>query len=236
MGLRPEELAKTIDHTLASGKASPADVERLCVQAQEHHFASVSVPPEHVTLAAEHLRGADVKVSAVIGFPNGAESIREKVEAAIGSLEDGAGELELVTNAPALAGGDFRLVRDELVALERAVRMRSVNAGRGAVLLKIAIDAAALSDKAKRLACRIVESAGADFVAVAACADDGFDGFHDVELLREYLSERVGVKAVGEIKTLEQAYALVNAGAGRIGTPAAVGIMQAKGVHEPSAH
>ena len=232
MALRPEELAKTIDHTMPPGKGSTAAIARLCEDAKAHHFASVSVPPEYVAAAAEHLRGADVKVSAVVGHPNGAQSIDAKIATVTRCLEEGAGELEFVTNGPALVGGDFRLVRDELAALDRAVRMRSVNVGKGAVLLKVAVAAGSIGDKAKRLTCRIVESSGADFVVVAARAEDGLDGFHDVELLREYLSERVGVKALGEISTAEQAYALVNAGAGRIGTPSAVGIMGGESVHE----
>jgi deoxyribose-phosphate aldolase len=227
MALRLEELAKTIDHTLLDAGATVADVDRLCDEALLYHFACVCVRPEHVIRAAERLRGQDVKVSAVIGLPAGDESAKKKVERARRSVDEGADELELVVNAPALAEGDFLLVRDELVAVERALRMRSVNIGRGAALLKVFLDASLLGDKAKRLTCKIIESSGADFASVLAGSNGANGGFHDVELIREYLSERVGVKAAAGVATAADAMALVNAGAGRIGTPSAVSVMGA---------
>jgi deoxyribose-phosphate aldolase len=225
MALRLEELAKTIDHTLLDASATEADVDRLCDEALLYHFACVCVRPEHVGRAAERLRGHDVKVSAAVGLPAGDRPAKAKVELALRCVDEGADELDLLVNGPALAEGDFLLVRDELVGVERALRMKSVNAGRGAVLLKVVVDPSLVGDKAKRLTCKIIESSGADFASVVTGPDGIAGGFHEVELIREYLSERVGVKASGGFATAAEALALVNAGAGRIGTPSAVSVM-----------
>ena len=228
MALRLEELAKTIDHTLLDAGATEADVDRLCDEALTYHFASVCVRPEHVARAAERLRGHDVKVSAAVGLPAGDEDARTKVDTARRCVDAGADEVDFVVNGAALAGGEFLLVRDELAAVQRALRMKSVNLGRGAVLLKVVLDPSPLGDKAKRLTCVILEGSGADFASVVTGPDGMGGGVHDVELIREYLPERVGVKASGTAATTEDVLALVNAGAGRIGTPSAVAVMGGK--------
>ena len=225
MPLRPEELAKTIELTLIEQGIGDGTLEHACAQAHEHHFASVCVGPDAVSRARDALRGTDVKVAAAVGFPHGGQSTKEKVATAAESVDAGAGELDLVLNGEALAAGEFLLVRDELVALVHSVRMRTVNAGRGYVLLKAVFDPTPLSDKAKRLLCRIIEAAGVDFASIASDGD-GAGTPHEVELLRDYLSERVAVKASGAADSAGDVIELVNAGAGRIGTPYAVRVMQ----------
>jgi deoxyribose-phosphate aldolase len=226
VALRLEELAKTIDHTLLGPTATLQDVERLCEEARQHHFAAVCVLPFAVPSAVEALRGCDVKVGTVISYPLGADLARAKVAAAEHAIAAGADELGVVLNLPALLSGDFHLVRDELVALVRSVRVKSVNSGKGIVLLKLVVETPALDDKLKRLACKIAEDAGVDFVETST----GFGGstatLHDVELLRDCLPESVGVKATGSIATAEEAEAMVGVGAGRIGTPHAVEVMR----------
>jgi deoxyribose-phosphate aldolase len=226
MALRLEELAKTIDHTLLGATATLQDVEALCDEARTHHFAAVCVLPFAVPVAVEALRGCDVKVATVISYPLGADATRAKIVAAESSIAAGADELGVVLNVPALLSGDFRLVRDELVALVRAVRVKSVNGGKGLVLTKVIVECPLLDDKLKRLTCRIAEDAGADFVETST----GFEGsdatLRDVELLRDCLPESVGVKASGGVTTAEEAEAMVSAGAGRIGTAAGVEVIR----------
>ena len=226
MVLRLEELAKTIDHTLLGPTATSSDVERVCGEAREHHFASVCVLQSFVPYAVERLRRCDVKVCTVVSFPFGADSTKAKVAAAEHAVAAGANELDVVLNVPALLSGDYRFVRDELVALVQAVRVTSVNAGRGIVLLKVILECCHLDDKLKRLACKISEDAGADFVETSTGYGSGGATVHDVELLRDSLPESVGVKASGWIQSAEEAEAMVDAGAGRIGTPHAVAIMR----------
>jgi deoxyribose-phosphate aldolase len=226
MALRLEELAKTIDHTLLVPTGTLAEVGKGCDEARQHHFAAVCVLPSFVPQAAECLRGCDVKVCTVVSFPFGADSTRAKAAAIESAVASGADELEVVLNIPMLLSGDFRYVRDELVTLVRTVRVKSVNVGKGLVLLKVILECGYLSDKLKRLACKIVEDAGADFVETSTGYWDGGATLHDVELLRDCLPEGIGVKAAGGIETAQEADAMVSAGAGRIGTSHAVQILQ----------
>jgi deoxyribose-phosphate aldolase len=227
MALRTEELAKTIDHTLLDPNAARAEVEHLCGQARDLHVASVCVLPDHVPAAAEELRGSDVKVCAVIGFPNGAAAATTKIRAAEKALAEGAGELEFVMNVQALRRGDIRLVRDELVSFARTIRMKTANGGRGAVVLKAVVGTPQLEDKLAQLACCIVERAEIDFAQTSIGHGTDMPTVHEVELLREALSERVGVKASGRIETIEDVQTMVNAGAGRIGSASAIDLLSA---------
>jgi deoxyribose-phosphate aldolase len=233
MALRTEELAKTIDQTLLGADAASGEIEVLCRQALDLHLASVCVLPRDVPVAAEELRGGDVKVCAVLGFPAGAASVQAKIAEAERALAEGAGELEFVMNVRALRGGDIRLVRDELVTFVRTMRMRSANGGRGVVVLKAIIGTADLEDKLKQLACKIIERAEVDFAQTAAGHGPAVATVHDVELLRDCLSESVGVKASGGIETLEDVYAMANAGAGRIGSALATEILNPSGTLAP---
>jgi deoxyribose-phosphate aldolase len=224
MPVRLEELAKTIDHTLLDPEATGEDVDQLCEEAREHHVAAVCVLPEHVARAREGLQGCDVKVSAVVGLPHGTQPGREKVAGAEASVIAGAHELGVVMNLEAMWRGRFPQVRDELAAVVRAVRMRSVNSGRGQALVKVILDCARLDDKLKQLACRIVELVDADFAEIShGGTDDAL--VYEVELLRERLSERVAVKASGQIASVDLAQELVAAGAVRLGTTEAVALM-----------
>ncbi len=225
MALRLDELAKTIDHTLLRPTATVGDVDQLCEEAREYHFASVCVLPYHAAHAVDALRGCDVKVCPVVSFPFGADSTKAKIAGAEQAIAAGADELAVVASLPGLLSGDFRYVRDELVSLVRAVRVKSVNAGKGIVLLKAVVECTLLDDKLKKLVCKIAEDAGVDFVE----SSTGFSGAattRDVELLRDCLPEAIGVKASGGIETAGDAEAMVGAGAGRIGTSNAVAIMR----------
>jgi deoxyribose-phosphate aldolase len=222
--LRVDELAKTLDHTVLSPRATQADLERACDEAREHHFATVCTFPAYLPLVSERLRGSDVKTCTVCAFPHGAELPPVKVAAAEAAVTAGADEIDVVMNVPAMLSGDYRLVRDELVTLVRAVRSRAVNDARGMVIVKVIIEAPYLDDKLKRLACKIVTDSGADFAKT--CTGVGTQAtVHDVELMRDALPERVGVKASGGVRTLESVQAMIGAGAARVGTSSAVSVM-----------
>jgi deoxyribose-phosphate aldolase len=225
MALRTEELAKTIDQTLLDAEAAPGDVEAVCRRARDLHLASVCVLPAHVSVAAEQLRGSDVKACAVIGYPLGPDRARRKIAEAERALADGAVELEFVMNVQALRAGDVRLVRDELVSFVRSIRMRSANGGRGGVALKAVVGTAHLDDKLKQLACRVIERAEVDFAQTSHGAAGSAATVHDVELLREWLSESVAVKACGGIDSLDDLHAMANAGAARIGSARAIQLL-----------
>lgn len=197
----------------------------MCDEAIEHHFATVCSFPTFLPIMAERLHGCDVKTCAVISYPFGADLPQGKIAAAEQAVTAGAEELDVVMNIIALRSGDFGYVRSELASLVRAVQSRAVNDARGAVLIKVVIEAPYLDDKLKRLACKIVADAGADFAKTATGAGTAAS-VEDVELMREALPEGVGVKASGGIRTLEAAEAMINAGASRLGTGSATKIMK----------
>jgi deoxyribose-phosphate aldolase len=230
MALRLEDLAKTLDHALLEPEATPEDAERVCAEAREHHLASVCLLPEFVGAAVEHLRGCDVKVCAVVGSPLGDESSRSKIAVAERCATDGAGEIEVVLNVGAMLAGEFLDVRNELAALVHAVRMKSVNSGKGQVLVKVALEMSHLDEKRIRLAGRIIAAAGADFAANST-GRNGAAPIADIELLRDCLPDAVAVKASGRIETLADVRSMVDAGAARVGTARAGAIMNE--VHEP---
>lgn len=232
MALRTEELAKTIDHTLLRPNATRADIERVCEEARANHFATVCIFPYYVPLASTLLKGHDVKVCTVISFPFGADTTVTKVRAAENAVEAGADEVEFVINIGAMLSGNFRRVRDEIASVVRGVRMKSVNVGKGLVLVKVITETCYLDKKLKKLVCKMVEDGGADFVKTSTGFGPKGATVEDVELLRDELSEDLGVKASGGILTAADAEAMINAGAARLGTSHAVEIMNEFAEHK----
>lgn len=221
-----EELAKTIDHTLLRPDGTAQDVERLCREAVQYHFAAVCVFPYYVPLARHLLGTADVKVCAAIAFPFGAEAARTKVVAAQEAVRRGADELDVVINIPAMLSGDFTRVCDELAGVVHAVHLGAVNSGKGPVIVKAIIETCYLSRKLKKLACAIVEQAGCDFVKTSTGVGPQGATVKDVELLRDCVGAHVGVKASGGIRTWRDASRMINAGATRLGTSAGPDIVE----------
>ncbi len=224
--MHAEELAKTIDHTLLKADATSSDVQRLCRDAAKYHFAAVCLFPHFISLADSMLRGADVKVCSVISFPFGADTARAKVLAAEDAVARGADEIDVVINLPALLSGDFGDVRNELASVVRAVRLKGINSGRGVVVVKAIIETCYLTNKMKKLVCKICEQAGVDFVKTSTGFGPKGATVHDVELLRDCLDEHIGVKASGGIRTYRDVELMINAGAARVGTSAGVDIMK----------
>ena len=222
--MRAEDLTKTLDQTVLATTTSAEDIERACEDAREHHFAALCSFPRYVPQIADLLRGCDVKTCAVIDFPGGASSSLERAQEADRAVAEGADELDVVMNYRAMLAGDFTGVRDDLVRVVRAVRGRAANDARGDVLVKVIIEAPLLNDKVKRLACKIVVDAGADFAKT--CTGVGTAAtVHDVELMRDALPEGVGVTAAGGVATLESVQAMIGAGAARVSTSSAASVL-----------
>jgi deoxyribose-phosphate aldolase len=222
MALRLEELAKTIDHALREPNPTPSDVVGLCDEACEHHFAAICVEPHCVRVAAERLRGCDVKVAGVVRTGDR----KAKTALAVRCVAAGASEIEVALDTEAMLAGAFRPARDELAAVVRAVRMASVNGGRGYVLVKATVESDRLDDARRRLACVIVGDVDADFADIVS-SELGTSALHDLDLFRDCLPERIALKATIPVTEAGEAERLVTAGAARIGTPHAVAIMRA---------
>ncbi len=203
------EYNRLIDHTLLKPDATRKDIEKLCLEAREHDFASVCVNPCWVSFSKEMLKGSRVNVCTVIGFPLGATSTYAKVEEIKEAIKDGATELDMVINIGKLKDGDDAYVRDEIHALKQAC---------GNLILKVIIETCLLTDEEKVKACLLAKEAGADFVKTSTGFSKGGATLHDVELMRKTVGPEMGVKASGGVKNRQEMIDMVNAGATRIGT------------------
>jgi deoxyribose-phosphate aldolase len=228
--LEPTSLATMLDHTLLKPEATEADIIRLCEQARFYSFATVCVNPVHVKLCVRELAGANVKVCTVIGFPLGANVSSIKVSEAQTALNHGAKEIDMVINIGALKGGEFFLVQREIADVSH-----HAHTGRG--ICKVIIEAALLSHDEKIKACELAKQAGADFVKTSTGFSISGATPEDVALMRHTVGPKIGVKAAGGIRTLDDVVKMVNAGATRLGSSSSTKIMQSlyelRGIAEP---
>lgn len=211
--------ASLVDHTLLKPEATENDIKKLCNEAIEFGFASVCVNPSWVKKAAEFLRGSNVPVCTVIGFPLGATLSDVKAYEARRAIFNGAREVDMVINIGALKSGDDCTVEDDI----RAVALAAHENG---VLLKVIIETALLTDDEKVRACLAAKNAGADFVKTSTGFAKGGATVEDVALMRRVVGADLGVKASGGVKGIEDARAMFAAGATRIGASVGVKIAQ----------
>lgn len=211
------EWNKYIDHTNLKPFATKADMEKLCADAAKWQFASVCVNPVNVPIAAALLRDSGVKVCTVIGFPLGQNTTNVKIAEAAEAVQNGADELDMVINVGKLKDGETGYVRDEIAAIV------AVAAGR---CVKVIIETGLLTDEEKVTATKLSCEAGATFVKTCSGVSAGVATVEDVKLMRANCSGGVKVKASAGIKTFEQAKALVDAGAERLGTSSGIAIIE----------
>lgn len=211
-------IASMIDHTLLKPEATPAQVEKLCAEAAEYHFASVCVNPVYIPLAARLLDGTGVKVCCVVGFPLGAIAPEQKAAEAASCAAMGAEELDMVIHVGAAKAGDWALVQRDIAGVVKAAAGRTV---------KVIIETCLLTDEEKVKACEAAKAAGADFVKTSTGFSTGGATTHDIALMRKTVGPEMGVKASGGIRDYATAMAMIEAGANRIGASAGIGIVAA---------
>ncbi len=211
--------ASLIDHTLLKPEATESDIRKLCEEAAKFGFASVCVNPAWVKQAAGFLKGTGVPVCTVIGFPLGATLPDVKAFEARRSIFNGAREVDMVINVGALKSGDDCGVEDDIRAVAQA-------AHENGVLLKVIIETALLTDEEKVRACLASKNAGADFVKTSTGFAKGGATVDDVALMRRTVGSALGVKASGGVKGIDDARAMFEAGATRIGASVGVKIAQ----------
>ncbi len=212
-------LNKLIDHTVLKPETQRKQIETLCEEAKAHDFASVCVNPTWISLCAQLLKGTDVKVCTVIGFPLGATLKEVKAFETKAAIEAGATEIDMVINVGAAKDQNFDLVYEDIKAV--------VDAANG-VLVKVIIETCLLTDEEKVKACEAAVKAGASFVKTSTGFSTGGATVEDVRLMRQTVGETVGVKASGGVRTSEDLNAMVEAGANRIGTSGGVALVQGK--------
>ena len=218
------EAAVLIDHTILKPDATDEDVEIKCQEALEYNFASVCVNPNYVKLAADKLKGSNVKVCTVVAFPLGETSSEAKAFAAKNAAKNGADEIDMVLNIGAVKSAAWEVVEADIKAVVKAVKRKA--------LVKVILETCYLDKNEIKQAAGAAQSAGADYIKTST----GFGTYgarvEDVELMAEAVDEEIGIKAAGGIKTLEDVEKMVDAGATRIGASSGVEIVEDVKVEE----
>ena len=209
-------IARAIDHTLLKPDATRADILKLCTEAREFGFFSVCVNSSWVAIAAEALKGSDVLVAAVTGFPLGAMDSEAKAFETRRAVDSGAGEIDTVLAVGRLKAGEERYVLDDL---------RGVVEAAGTAGVKVILETCLLSQEEKLAACRLACEAGAAFVKTSTGFSTGGATVEDVRLMAAAVAGRSLVKASGGIRDTASARAMLEAGASRLGTSNGIAIV-----------
>ena len=211
------ELNRMIDHTILKPEATEAAVQKIIDEAKEYNCFSVCINPCWVAFASEQLADTDVAVCTVIGFPLGANTPEVKAYEAADAIKNGANEVDMVINIGALKSQQYDYVRQDIQGV--------VDAAKGKALVKVIIETALLTDEEKVKACELAKEAGADFVKTSTGFSTGGAKVADIRLMRETVGPDMGVKASGGVHNAEEALAMIEAGATRIGASTGVAIV-----------
>ena len=212
-----KEILSRVDHTLLAQDATWEQVRAVCDQGMECETASVCIPPRYVKRASEYV-GNRLKICTVIGFPNGYSTPEVTVVETEDAIRNGADEIDMVINLGLAKAGDWEGVLTEIKAVKASCKGR---------ILKVIVEACQLTREEKIAACRVVSMSGADFIKTSTGFSTGGATVEDVKLFREKISPDVRIKAAGGIRTFEQAQAMLEAGADRIGASALAALAKA---------
>jgi deoxyribose-phosphate aldolase len=206
-----------IDHTLLKPNATTGQIDELCNEARDHDFYSVCVNPLWVERCVDNLSGSDVYVCTVIDFPLGTALTQTKIDETDNALDHGAEELDMVMNVGKFLDGELDNVENDIGAVVKAARGRTV---------KVIIEICYLDDEGVASACRAAERAGAHFVKTSTGFGPSGATVEAVKLMRATVGDRLGVKAAGGIRDYETAMSMIEAGANRIGASAGIEIVR----------
>ena len=211
------ELNSYIDHTNLKVVSTLKDIEKLCDEAVNYHFASVCVAPYYVSLAKNLLKDSTVSVCTVIGFPNGYSTKETKVFEAINAIENGADEIDMVINISALKNKDYDYIKEEIEEIRDSIDGH---------ILKVIIETCYLEEDEIIKMTEICNETFVNFIKTSTGFGTRGASLRDVEIMNEHKSEVLEIKASGGIKTYEDANAMINEGATRLGTSNGVEIMK----------
>ncbi|WP_438446209.1 deoxyribose-phosphate aldolase [Gorillibacterium sp. sgz5001074] len=212
-----KEIASFIDHTLLKPDAGRQGIEKLCAEAREHGFFSVCVNGIWVPACKDLLKGSDVKISVVCGFPLGANDPDVKAFEAAKAVEQGANEIDMVLQIGLLLEGRHGEVEEDIRRVVKAVE--------GGAIVKVIFETGFLNEEQKVTACKLSEQAGAHYVKTSTGFGPGGATVEDIRLMRASVSSTIGVKASGGVRDLETARKMIEAGATRLGTSSGVAIV-----------
>ncbi|PHR25850.1 MAG: deoxyribose-phosphate aldolase [Desulfotalea sp.] len=214
--ISPKEIALYIDHTLLKPEASPAAIRTLCAEAREYSFKTVCVNSYYVPLCVEELQGCSVGVCSVVGFPLGAMLSEAKACEAKLAVAAGASEIDMVINIGLLKAGELDAVRADIETVFTAC---------GQTPLKVIIETGLLTDAEKKTVCQICKEIGVAFVKTSTGFGHGGATVADVELMRSVVGSSCSIKASGGVRNLDDAHAVIAAGADRIGASSGIAIV-----------
>ena len=207
--MEQNEILSRVDHTLLTPTATWEQVRALCDEGKQFGVASVCIPPRYVKRANDYAGG--LKICTVIGFPNGYATPEVKVFETEDAIRDGADEIDMVINQGLAKAGDWEGVLTEIKAVKESCKGR---------ILKVIIEACNFTQEEKITLCRVVSMSGAEFIKTSTGFAAGGATVEDVRLFREHISPDMRIKAAGGIRTFEQAQAMIDAGADRVGASA----------------
>ena len=213
------KLNKFIDHTLLKADASKAQIKKLCEEAKEYDFKTVCINPSWIEFAINELKGSDVGVCTVIGFPLGAMTTEAKSFEAADAIEKGVSEIDMVLHIGKLKDGDYEYIVKDIKAVKDAC---------GEIPLKVIIETCLLTDEEKAIASKACIDAGADFVKTSTGFSTSGATIEDVVLIKEIVGDKAKIKAAGGVRSYEDLLAMVDAGADRIGTSSGVKLLEGK--------
>ena len=223
------ELAKMIDHSLLHPTMDDATLREGCQLARQYNAASVCIKPYAIPLAVEELKGSDVLVGTVIGFPQGNSAVEVKVFETEQACQAGAVEIDMVVNIGKVLGEDWNYVREEIKAVNDATHKH------GAILKVIFENDFLPEDKYKIKLCEICSELKVDFVKTSTGygfvkGSDGKYSYqgateHDLKLMRKHTAEGIQVKAAGGVRTLDDLLKVKELGVTRIGATATAAIL-----------
>jgi deoxyribose-phosphate aldolase len=210
------DLASYIDAAVLKTETSNSDIEKLCQEAIQYHYKAIFVNPSFTKMGARLLKGSGVRVGSVAGFPLGATTTEVKIFEAQEGENHGADEIDIVANIGAIKSGDWTLFEKDVTGVRKALSRQTT--------LKVILECTLLNREEKISAATIAADCGVDFVKTST-GMFGQATVEDVTILFETVGNRIGVKASGGIRNLQQALAMIEAGASRIGTSSGVAII-----------
>ena len=213
-----EEILKKVDHTLLKQQTPEEDIKNLCDEAVEYNTASICIPPSYVSFAKEYVKDR-IKICTVIGFPNGYNTTKVKVQETLDAIDNGADEIDMVINIGKLKDKKYDDVLNEINMIKETC---------GNKVLKVIIETCLLTDEEKIKMCEIVSESNADFIKTSTGFSTAGATQEDVKLMREYLDTNKQIKAAGGISSFEDAEEFIENGATRLGTSRLVKILKMK--------
>ncbi|QEH61822.1 deoxyribose-phosphate aldolase [Spiroplasma chinense] len=213
------ELNKYIDHTLLKASATKSEIKTLCEEAKQYDFATVCVNPTQIEYASELLKGTNVGITTVIGFPLGASTSEVKAFETADAIQKGATEIDMVVNIGAIKDGNWDLVLSD---------MKAVKASAPNNVVKCIMENCLLTKEEIVKACEMAVEAKLEFVKTSTGFSTGGATFDDVKLMSETVKRNAEVKAAGGVRTFEDAMKMIENGATRLGTSGGVSIVNGK--------